>query len=289
MLPRIEQFIREREYLNNVSPATLQWYRESLKWLPSESPTQAELNEALIQMRTKGRKATGCNCTVRAINAYMHWSTGSERKCGPSCSHPRIRQLKEPQNVLPTLSDAQVNRLVGWKPKPKSFYQRRLHLLALFLLDVGCRISEALKLRVSDVDLDNLLVTLDGKGSKRRIVPFSLALRKAVYRFITDFSLGLVDLLFGTRVGADVGVQNRDNVRRDVTQLCRKLGFQPPPRVLHCFRHSYAINYLRRGGSVFHLQKALGHSTLEMTRRYANLVVADLQAVHERVSLLARG
>jgi integrase/recombinase XerD len=49
----------------------------------------------------------------------------------------------------------------------------------------------------------------------------------------------------------------------------------------------FAVNYLRRGGSVFHLQKVLGHSTLEMTRRYANLVTADLQAAHERVSLLS--
>jgi integrase/recombinase XerD len=45
--------------------------------------------------------------------------------------------------------------------------------------------------------------------------------------------------------------------------------------------------YLRRGGSVFHLQKVLGHSSLEVTRRYANLVIADLQAMHERVSLLS--
>jgi integrase/recombinase XerD len=36
------------------------------------------------------------------------------------------------------------------------------------------------------------------------------------------------------------------------------------------------------------LQKVLGHSTLEMTRRYANLITTDLQAVHERVSLLSR-
>ncbi len=41
-------------------------------------------------------------------------------------------------------------------------------------------------------------------------------------------------------------------------------------------------------GSVFHLQKALGHSTLEMSRRYANLLAEDLSAVHERVSLLSR-
>ena len=76
---------------------------------------------------------------------------------------------------------------------------------------------------------------------------------------------------------------------RDVKLLCRRLGFAPPARTLHAFRHTFAVNYLRRGGSVFHLQKVLGHSTLEMTRRYANLVTADLQAVHERVSLLTRG
>ncbi len=40
-------------------------------------------------------------------------------------------------------------------------------------------------------------------------------------------------------------------------------------------------------GSVFHLPKVLGHSSLEMTRRYANLVTEDLQAVQERVSLLS--
>jgi integrase/recombinase XerD len=73
---------------------------------------------------------------------------------------------------------------------------------------------------------------------------------------------------------------------RDVKLLCKRLGFTPPARTLHAFRHTFAVNYLRRGGSVFYLQKVLGHSSLEMTRRYANLVTEDLQKMHERVSLL---
>jgi integrase/recombinase XerD len=77
------------------------------------------------------------------------------------------------------------------------------------------------------------------------------------------------------------------NALRCVKNLCIRLGFDPPARTLHAFRHTFAVNYLRRGGSVFHLQKVLGHSTLEMTRRYANLMTEDLQAVHERVSLLS--
>jgi integrase/recombinase XerD len=78
------------------------------------------------------------------------------------------------------------------------------------------------------------------------------------------------------------------NVLRDVKRLCKQMGFDPPARTLHVFRHTFAIHYLRKGGSVFQLQKVLGLSSLEMTRRYANLMTADLQAVHEQVSLLSQ-
>jgi integrase/recombinase XerD len=276
-----DEFVRERRYLHNVSPATISWYVHAFKWLPSESPTQAELKDAVVRMRERGLKATGCNAVIRALNAYMHWSSGAERKCGAGCTHPRIAQLKEPQNILPTLTEAQVKLLVNWKPL--SFHDRRLHLLALLLLDTGARISEALSLHVSDVDMDNLLVTVNGKGRKQRVIPFSFALRKAIFRFVADFNQ--TDLLFTTTAGVPV---RRMTALRSIKLLCRKLGFNPPARTVHAFRHTFSINYLRRGGSVFHLQKVLGHSTLEMTRRYANLVTADLQAVHERVSLLSK-
>ncbi len=269
-----QQFMRERQYLQNVTPRTLEWYENSFRWLPCETPSQEQLNDAVIRMREKGLKATGCNSTIRAINAYLKWSGASLK----------IRQLKEPQVVLPTFADVQVKRLVAWKPKDK--YRRRLHLLVLFLLDTGCRISEALGLRVRDIDFDNLLVTLDGKGRKQRMIPFSFELRKAMFRYCKESNRTPDRLLFASYSETTL---SRNNVLRDVKLLCRELGFAPPARTLHAFRHTFAVNYLRRGGSVFHLQKVLGHSTLEMTRRYANLVTADLQAMHERVSLLSRG
>src|SRR5579864_2066334 len=285
MQPRFEQFTQERQYLTNVTPATISWYTQSLKWLRTESPTPEELKDAVVRMREKGLKATGCNSAIRAINAYLHWSAvGSDVKCSPACKHLRIPQLKEPQLILPTLTTTQVSRLVNWRPKRKVFWQRRLHLLILFLLDTGCRVSEALSVHVREIDLDNLLLTLDGKGRKQRMVPFSFELRKALFRYIADFERKPDYLLFATRNETSLG---RRVVLRAVKNLCKRLGFDPPARTLHAFRHTFAVNYLRRGGSVFHLQKVLGHSTLEMTRRYANLMTEDLQAVHQRLSLLA--
>jgi integrase/recombinase XerD len=278
-MSRVEQFIRERQYLQNAAPRTIESYHYCLPFLPNENPTQAELSDMVISMRQKGRKEAGCNIIIRTINAYLHWASGREGRCGPGCNHPKAKKLKEAQTVMPTFTQAQIEALIRYKPRTP--FDRRLHLLTLLLLDTGCRISEALKLRVSDVDLDNLLVKLDGKGRKQRVVPFSMELRTHLFRTIKDTQPG--SLLLGTSKGT---VMLKSNTLRYIKRLCRDLGFEPPVRTLHSFRHTFAVNYLRRGGSTFHLQRSLGHSTLEMTRRYANLNTEDLQAVHPRISLL---
>jgi integrase/recombinase XerD len=188
------------------------------KWLRTESPSQDELKDAVLRMREKGLRATGCNSAIRAINAYLKWS-GSPLK---------IPQLKEPQLILPTFSLPQVTRLI--ESKPHSFYQRRLHLIVLILLDTGCRITEALTLRVGDVHFDNLLVVLDGKGRKQRKVPFSFELRKALFRYIREYDRKQDSLLLCSRSENKLG---RRVVLRDVKLLCKRLGFDPPSRTLH--------------------------------------------------------
>ncbi len=176
--------------------------------------------------------------------------------------HPAIERASA--NLCPRFTTAQVTRLVNWRPKAKIFWQRRLQLPILFLLDTGCRVGEALSIRVREIDFDNLLLTLDGKGGKQRVVPFSFELRRAMFRYISDFQRRPESLLLATRNETNLG---RRVMLRTVKNHCDRLGFQPPARTLHSFRHTFAVNYLRRGGSVFHLQKVLGLSTLEMTRR----------------------
>jgi len=275
------QFIKEKQYLANVSPATVEWYRQGLHYLRSDSPSKTDLQDAVMRMREKGRKATGCNSAIRAINSYLHWhAKGSEVKCGTGCQHLRVAYLKEPELVLPTFTLQQVALLTKYKPKNEA--QRRLHAIVLTLLDTGCRIDECLTLRTCDVATEDLLLTVMGKGRKQRRIPFSFQLRKILMRSMVDMEGD--GLLFHTRDGKKLG---RRNVLRDVKQLCRTLGFVPPARTLHSCRHTFAVNYLRRGGSVFHLKKVLGHQTLEMTQLYCSLVTSDLSEIHQKVSLLA--
>src|ERR1035438_6978003 len=187
--------------------------------------------------------------------------------------------MREPEFVPVVFTDDQVKRLVNFSGR--KFFERRLHLMILILLDTGARISEVTGLRVVDVDMDNLLLTLTGKGRKQRKVPFSLELRKVLYKYIRDFEPK--QLLLASRTGDELG---RGTALHEVKRLCKRLGFEPPARTLHAFRHTFATNYIKRGGSTFHLQKSLGHSSLEMSRRYANLCTEDLQAMHAKISLL---
>jgi integrase/recombinase XerD len=150
----------------------------------------------------------------------------------------------------------------------------------MVLFDTGCRISEALDIHSPDIDLDNLLITLHGKGSKERKVPMSFELRKALFRYMGDKP----GRLFVASTGRTWG---RMGALRSVKLHCQKLGFTAPPRTLHSCRHTFAANYVRKGGSVFHLQRMLGHTSLEMSRRYVALNTQDLQAVHQKISLLS--
>jgi len=233
-------------------------------------------------MREAGLKASSVNCHLRSINAYLHWSSaGPDKKCGAGCQHLRVPKLKEEEYVPATYSAKQAEALIRWKPK--GYFQRRLHALVLTLLDTGTRLDEVLSLRVQDCNLDDLLLT--GKGRKQRIIPFSMELRRHLARFILDFRPQPHQLIFSSKQGRKLGQRN---ALRDIKNLCIRLGFEAPRRSIHATRHTFAMEYVRRGGSLFHLQKVLGHTSLEMVRRYANLVTADLSAVHERFSLLSR-
>jgi integrase/recombinase XerD len=261
-----EQFIKERQFISNVSLRTVEWYRQSFAWLDTPEPTSDQLKSLVIRMRERGLKPASCNNRIRALNAYLHWRVEGISKCGAGCKHLRIPKLKEEHRVLPTDDQSAITKLMAWKPKEQT--QTRLQTLVMTLADIGSRIDEALSIQWPDFDFDNLLLTLHGKGAKDRIVPFSVELRRYLVRWQKIAPKGA--LVFASRNGTKL---DRRDVLRDVKQLCRSLGFNPPERSLHAFRHTFALNYIRRGGSVFHLQKVLGHSSLEMTRRYASLLI----------------
>ena len=65
----------------------------------------------------------------------------------------------------------------------------------------------------------------------------------------------------------------------------RTAGLTGPTLGVHLMRHSFATNYLRKGGGVFYLQDIMGHRSLETTKRYVKLAGVDVKMDHSRTSL----
>jgi integrase/recombinase XerD len=181
-----QQFVKERLYLKNVSPRTIEWHEQSLKWLGIEDPTEDDCKAVVIRMREAGLKASSVNCRLRSINAYLKWNK----------SGFKIPKLKEPKVVLSIFGKNEIRTFASWKPK--NDYDRRLSVLVLMLADVGARISELLTLKWANVDFDNCLVKVCGKGDRERIIPFSQEMRKHLYRLK---QIAKFDLVFCTKEG----------------------------------------------------------------------------------------
>jgi len=259
-----EEFLKERKYLKNVSQRTIEWHEQSLAWLGVEEPTEVDLKRVVLRMREAGLKASSCNSRAGSINAYLAW-LGSEL---------RIQKMKVEEFLPETFSADDISEFARWKPETKSGHRARL--LVLTLADTGLRLSEALNLRWQDVDLDNCLLTVVRKGRKERKVPFSIELRRVLYKRNAS-----ARFVFGTATGTKISPRNS---LRDVSKACQQLNIRRPRRLLHAFRHSWASNAVRQGMNPFVLQRLLGHSTMAMTNKYVSLGTNDLQKGH--ISLL---
>lgn len=280
-IPKLfDQFVQERKYLHNVSPKTVEWYHYSFKAftprIAANFEDVADLKEAVksavMDLAASRRlQPSSVNDYLRAIRAFLTWLHAE----GHITDVVKIAYLK----TIATFNGQQIERLLHWKPK--TFAENRLATMVRTLLDTGIRIAEAITLGWDDVDLDNMLLKVKGKGSKERLVPFSFELRKALFRW---HQINRHPLVFASTTGTRA---NQRNVLRDMKWLAKELKIAGVRVSPHTFRHTFATEYLRRGGNIFYLQKILGHSTLEMVQRYLYLQTEDLQKAHQKLSLLS--
>jgi integrase/recombinase XerD len=226
-------------------------------------------------MRKSGLSNGGCNVYIRSMNSFLTWLHQNGHIREPL----KLTQLKVEKRILKPLTDQELKIIFAFRPA--SFTERRLIALLSVLLDTGLRINEALTLKRAKLDFDNLYLSVIGKGNKERVIPFSVELRKVLFKFLKSHDF---ELVFCTRHGRKM---NYHNVRRDLEALLDKLGIMTDG-AFHAFRRTFAKTYVKAGGNLFYLQTILGHSDVSTTRKYVDVQIEDLQAIHQSASALSR-
>lgn len=197
-----------------------------------------------------------------------------------------------PQGIPKALDEAEVEVLLGAVTGDDARAQRDRAILET-LYATGIRISELVGLDLADLDLEEGLVRVLGKGGRERIVPIGRAARAALTSYLRDGRLALRSAR-SARIADDAVFLNARGGRL-TRQSCWKivgsagarlgLGERLSPHVL---RHSCATHMLEHGADIRVVQELLGHARISTTQVYTKVSTARLREVYDRAHPRAR-
>ena len=193
----------------------------------------------------------------------------------------RVPMPKAVEPIKQTYSDEDLKKLLK-KPTRNSFNQWKSWAICNFLLGTGCRVRTAINIKVKDLDFDNqLIIFTHTKNKKQQIVPMSTKLKEVLKEYLALWNHKEDDYLFPNFQGEQM---TADAFKRNVQRYNNSRGVLITSS--HAYRHSFAKRWILSGGDIFRLQKILGHSSMDMVRKYVNMYNADLQNGFDRFNPL---
>jgi integrase/recombinase XerD len=188
-----------------------------------------------------------------------------------------------------TLSAEDVRKLLA-QPDPQETLGVRDQAMLELLYATGLRVSELITLQMSQINLQGNFLTVKGKGSKVRAVPFGKWARQKLLGYIQGarprLSKGRASVfVFINRSGRPL---TRQGFWKLIRAHARAAGIEK--RVTpHTLRHSFATHLLEGGADLRSVQSMLGHADISTTQIYTHVNAARLKEVHRRYHPRERG
>jgi integrase/recombinase XerD len=194
----------------------------------------------------------------------------------------RLESPKTWRRLPDVLSREEVVKLVEAPDPDHVLYWRDRAILEL-LYASGLRVSELTGLAVTDLELDEGLLLVYGKGGRERLVPVGGAARRALSRYLRDVRPGLAQGGGEGRVflNARGGPLSRQSVWALVKASAEAAGIERTVSP-HTLRHTFATHLLEGGADLAAVQELLGHVDISTTQIYTHVDREYLREVHRR-------
>ena len=257
------------------APRTVDAYRRDLAQIaaylgrPVATASVEDFESYTAELRAEGLSAATIARRIAAARTFFrHLQLIGARADNPAAEIALPRRTRR----LPrTLSASEAERLIeaARGGGPRALRDRALVEL---LYGAGLRISEALGLEKSSVDLDDRLVRVLGKGGKERVVPVGRqaveALRRYQFRGRPHLDRRHRPELF---LNARGGALTRSGAFLILRRLAETAGHEPGRIHPHLLRHSFATHLLEGGADLRSVQEMLGHADLSTTELYTHV------------------
>jgi integrase/recombinase XerD len=268
------------------SRATIEAYRRDLtalgRWLNDRhlelaAVRDADLERYFNELRDEHRSLNTLARTTASVRGYFAYVVeDGALRLDPSA---RLRGGRRGRSLPKPLSEVEVVTLLDSIPRTCAIDLRDRALLEL-LYGTGARVSEVVGLTLSDLDFDEELILLMGKGSKQRLVPIGSALKAALKEYLGP---GGRSTLLATKKSSRVFLNARSGplTRQGIDLIVHKralaVGIERTKISAHVFRHSCATHMLAHGADIRVVQELLGHASIATTQLYTAVSVTTLQ------------
>jgi len=207
---------------------------------------------------------------LSAVRGFISWLSSREiLEYGVAAG---LKGPKLPSSLPRALSYEETEKLLVEGPENGKHYQRDRLILEL-LYGSGLRVSELIDLNWENIETDQRMIRVLGKGSKERLVPFG----PSVKELLEDWSLlskeGTKGPLFISEKGAErLTVRT---VHRLVQRAALRVGIYGVSP--HTLRHCFATHLLERGAPLRVVQELLGHESIAATQRYLSITAEQMK------------
>jgi integrase/recombinase XerC len=298
----IQQFLRELE-TDGSSPQTVRGYRidltqflafvrrmhpEASGTIPLEQIDPLTVRAFMGSLRSRGLSPRTLARRVAALRSFCQFCC----RRGLLSWNPAalVTTPKVPRPLPPHLTVDQAFQLLATPQGGSPISIRDRAILELFYAS-GIRVGELVDLAVEDLDLEQRLAKVRGKGGKERIVPMGRPAAEALKAYLAareslrGGKIKGIARLGGHRTPLFLNHRGGQLTSRSVERLLEKylkksgMGKAITP---HGLRHSFATHLLQAGADLRVIQELLGHARLSTTQRYTHVNLDQLMAVYDK-------
>lgn len=286
---QLEQFIDTIWSEKGLSELTLQAYQQDLKLFAIELQKQSinlnDVSQGDIQayLAKRFNKKYSARSNARLLSSlkqyYFHLMKTSQREDNPVdlISPPKIFQ-----SLPSTLSEQEIDHLLSAPILDGAYGYRDKAMLELMYAS-GLRVSELVGLHLNQINFNQGVIRVMGKGSKERLVPIGEEAHDALEHFIHYFRADLqkpsikTDAVFLSSRGQGM---TRQAFWQMIKKYCLISGIKTS-YTPHSLRHAFATHLINHGADLRTVQMLLGHSDLSTTQIYTHVANERLKSLHK--------
>lgn len=300
MRTAVTRFLQYLAAERNASTLTIKAYREDLfgliEWLEAtrgEVPvpsvlTPQELRRFQAALQEAGYARSTISRKLASLRSFFRFAI----RAGLAKQNPAkpLRNPRRGRKLPHVLSNDEIGRLLSAPPADSTAGLRDRAILET-IYSAGLRVSELVSLRDGDLDVDEQIIRVRGKGRKERISPLGSFAITAIASYASKRQRDPKTESLGRQAPVFVNRFGRILTTRSIGRMLEKyiaqaeLDTRTSP---HTLRHSFATHLLDRGADIRSVQELLGHKNLSTTQIYTHVSAANLRTIYEQAHPRAR-